>query len=100
MTRASGKMGELHVTWPRRDGNNRNIIGYKSPEVPVARARTSGVFWNTSKTRDNRRFPRTTEKTLQRQGLESVSIEGTKAGGEGEDPRQWPGVRPPKVGPR
>ena len=55
---------------------------------------------NVSKTRDNRRFPGTAEKTLQRQGLESVSVEGTTAGGEGEDPLQWPGVRPPEVGPR
>ena len=82
--------------WPRREGiitpdmadPNRNIIGYVSQEVPVASARTSGVFWNTTRTRDNRWFPGTAEKTLQRQGLESVSVEGTIAGGEGEDPLQ------------
>ena len=60
--------------------------------------RTSGAFWNTSKTRDNRRFPGTAEKTLHGQGLESVSVEGT-VGGEEEDPLLWPGVRPPEVGP-
>ena len=99
---------KMSLVWPRRDGvitqdmsdPNRNIIGYRSQEVPVANARTSGVFWNTSKTRDNRRFPGTTEKTLQRQGLDSVPVGGTKAGGEGVDPLQWPGVRPPEVGPR
>ena len=59
-----------------------------------------GVFWATSKTRDNRRrFPGTAEKTLHGQSLESVSVEGTVAGGEGEDPLQWPGVSPPEVGP-
>ena len=52
-----------------------------------------------SKTRDNRRFPGTAEKTLQGQGLESVSVEGT-VGGEEVDPLLWPGVRPPEVGPR
>ena len=51
------------------------------------------------KTRDNRRrFPGTAEKTLHRQGLESVSVEGTTAGEEGEDPLQWQGVRPPEAG--
>ena len=79
---------------------NRNIIGHRSQEVPIVNARTSGVFWCTSKTRDNRRFPGTAEKTLLRQGLESVSVEGTEAGGEGQDPLRWPGVRPPEVGPR
>ena len=79
---------------------NRNIIGHRSQEVPIANARTSGVFWCTSKTRDNRRFPGTAEKTLLRQGLESVSVEGNEAGGEGQDPLRWPGVRPPEVGPR
>ena len=99
---------KMSLVWPRRDGvitqdmsdPNRNIIGYRSQEVPVANARTSGVFWSTSRTRDNRQFPGTMEKTLQRQGLESVSVEGDKAGGEGEDPLRWPGVRPPEVGPR
>ena len=62
----------MSLKWQRRDGiitpgmadPNRNIIGYKSQEDPMVNARTSGVFWNTSKTRDNRRFPRTAEKTL------------------------------------
>ena len=94
--------------WPRNEGIitqdmsdlNRNIVGYRSQEVLVADARTSGVFWNASKTRDNRRFPGTAEKTLLRQGLESVSVEGNAAGGEGQEPLRWPGVRPPEVGPR
>ena len=98
---------QLSRIWPRRDGvispgmadPNRNIIGYQSQEVPVASARTSGVFWSTSRTRDNRRFPGAAEKTLHRQSLESVSAEGTVAGGEGEDLLLWPGVRPPEVGP-
>ena len=101
--RAPGRMSQV---WPRRDeiitpgmsDPNRNIIGYQSQEVPVASARTSGVFWATSKTRDNRRFPGTVEKTLQGQGLESVSAEGT-VGGEEVDPLLWSGVRPPEVGP-
>ena len=101
--RAPSRMSQV---WPRRDeiitpgmsDPNRNIIGYQSQEVPVASARTSGVFWATSKTRDNRRFPGTAEKTLHGQGLESVSVEGT-VGGEEEDPLLWPGVRPPEVGP-
>ena len=92
--------------WPRRDevitpgmaDPNRNIFGYRSQEVPVASARTSGVFWATAKGRDNRRFPGTVEKTLQRQSLESVSTAGT-VGGDEEDPLLWPGVRPPEVGP-
>ena len=96
----------MSLVWPRRDeiitpgmsDPNRNIVGYRSQEVPVASARTSGVFWSTSRTRDNRRFPGTAEKTLHRQGLESVSAEGT-VGGEEEDPLLWPGVRPPEVGP-
>ena len=68
--------------------------------VSVRRSEAPGVFWNALKTRDNRRrFPGTAEKTLHRQGLESVSVEGTTAGEEGEDPLQWPGVRPPEVGP-
>ena len=58
---------------------NRNIIGYQSQEVPVESARTSGVFWSTSKTRDNRRFPGAAEKTLLGQSLESVSAEGNRA---------------------
>ena len=98
---------QMSCIWPRRDevitpgmaDPNRNIIGYRSQEVPVASARTSGVFWATSKTRDNRRFPGTMEKTLQGQGLEYVSVKGTVGGGE-EDPLLWPGVRPPDVGPR
>ena len=102
--RAPSRMSRV---WPRRDevitpgmsDPNRNIIGYRSQEVPVASARTSGVFWATSRTRDNRRFPGTAEKTLQGQGLEYVSVEGT-VGGEEEDPLLWPGVRPPEVGPR
>ena len=101
--RNAGKMSRV---WPRRDevitpgmaDPNRNIIGYRSQEVPVASARTSGVFWATTKTKDNRRFPGTVEKTLQRQSLESVSAAGT-VGGEEEDPLLWPGVRPPEVGP-
>ena len=88
------------IITPDKSDPNRNIIGYVSQEVPVASARTSGVFWNTTRTRDNRRFPGTMEKTLHRQGLEFVSVGGTRAGGEGEDPLQWPGVRPPEVGPR
>ena len=91
------------IVWPRRDevitqdmsDPNRNIIGYRSQEVPVANARTSGVFWSTSKTRDNRRFPGTTEKTLQRQGLESVSVAHSRGRGRRPSP-----VRPPEVGPR
>ena len=102
--RAPSRMSQV---WPRRDeiitpgmsDPNRNIIGYRSQEVPVASARTSGVFWATSKTRDNRRFPGTAEKTLHRQGLEYVSVEGA-VGGEEEDPLLWPGVRPPEAGPR
>ena len=98
--------GRMSLIWPRRDeiitpgmsDPNCNILGYRSQEVPVASARTSGVFWATSRMRDNRRFPGTAEKTLHRQGLESVSAEGT-VGGEGEDPLLWPGVRPPEVGP-
>ena len=102
--RAPSRMSRV---WPRRDevitpgmsDPNRNIIGYRSQEVPVANARASGVFWATSRTRDNRRFPGTAEKTLQGQGLEYVSVEGT-VGGEEEDPLLWSGVRPPEVGPR
>ena len=102
--RAPSRMSRV---WPRRDevitpgmsDPNRNIIGYRSQEVPVANARTSGVFWATSRTRDNRRFPGTAEKTLQGQGLEYVSVEGT-VGGEEEDPLLWSGVRPPEAGPR
>ena len=98
----------MSLKWPRRDGiitpgmadPNRNIIGYRSQEDPVANARTSGVFWATSKTRDNRRFPGTAEKTLQRQSLESVSADGTIVGGEGVDPLLWPGIRPPEIGPK
>ena len=101
--RAPSRMSQV---WPRRDeiitpgmsDPNRNIIGYRSQEVPVASARTSGVFWATSKTGDNRRFPGTAEKTLHRQSLESVSAEGTVAGGEGDDLLLWPGVRPPEFG--
>ena len=97
----------MHRVWPRREeiitpsmsDPNRNIIGYRSQEVQVASARTSGVFWATSRTRDNRRFPGTVEKTLHGQGLEYVSAEGT-VGGEEVDPLLWPGVRPPEVGPR
>ena len=96
----------MSLVWPRRDeiitpgtsDPNRNIIGYQSHEVPVASARTSGVFWATSRTRDNPRFPGTAEKTLRGQGLESVSAEGT-VGGEEVDPLLWSGVRPPEVGP-
>ena len=77
---------------------NFNFIGFRSQEVPVASARTSGVFCNRTKTRDNRRFPGTAEKTLLGQGLEYVSVTGI-AGGEGEDPLRWPGVRPPEVDP-
>ena len=99
---------KMVVVWPRRKGiitqdmadPNRNIVGYRSQEVPVVNARTSGVFWNASKTRDNRRFPGSTGKTLLRQSLESVPEGGTEAGGEGVDPLRWPGVRPPEVGPR
>ena len=99
---------KMVVVWPRRKGiitqdmadPNRNIVGYRSQEVPVVNARTSGVFWNASKTRDNRRFPGSTGKTLLRQSLESVPEGGTGAGGEGVDPLRWPGVRPPEVGPR
>ena len=54
------------------------------------------MFWSNARTRDNRRFPGTSEKTLPRQSLESVSEAGTiafhQAGEEGEDPLQWLGV--------
>ena len=79
---------------------NRNIIGYVSQEFPVKSARTSGVFWNTTRTQDNRRFPKATEKTLLRQGLESVSVGGTSVEEGEDDPLLWPGVRPPENGPR
>ena len=50
--------------------------------------------------RDNRRrFTGTAEKTRHRQGLESGSVVGTYDEEEGEDPLQWPGVRPPEVDP-
>ena len=66
-------------------------------------ALTSGVFQSHVKTRDNRRFQRAAEKTLQGQGLESVSAEGNRAmlnaEEEGDDPLLWPGVRPPEVDP-
>ena len=53
------------------------------------------------KTRDNRRrFPGTAEKTLQRQGLESASIGGTREEAGDDDPLLSPGVSPPDVGPR
>ena len=97
----------MSLKWPRRDGiitpgmadPNRNIVGYRSQEEPMVNARTSGVFWATSKTRDNRRFPGTAEKTLRRQSLESVSAGGNEVGGEGVDPLLWPGIRPPEAGP-
>ena len=99
---------QMSRVWPRRDeiisqamaDPNRNKIGYRSQEVPVANARTSGVFWSNARTRDNRRFPGTAEKTLPRQSLESVSAGGIRGGEAGEDLLLWPGVRPPDVGPR
>ena len=66
-------------------------------------ARTSGVFWSTSNTRDNRRFPGAAEKTLHGQSLESVSAEGNRAmlnvEEERDDSLLWPGVRPPEIDP-
>ena len=99
---------QMSRVWPRRDeiisqamaDPNRNKIGYRSQEVPVANARTSGVFWSSARTRDNGRFPGTAEKTLPRQSLESVSAGGIRGGEAGEDLLLWPGVRPPDVGPR
>ena len=91
--------GSNEVIPPWMADPNRSIVGYKSQELIVASARTSGVFWATSRIRDNRRFPGTAEKTLHGQGLEYVSVKGTVGGGE-EDPLLWPGVRPPDVGPR
>ena len=49
--------------------------GKTSPEQSSASAMP--VFWNAPKTRDNRRFPGTAEKTLHGQSLVSVSVEGT-----------------------
>ena len=58
---------------------NHNINGYKSQEVPVESARTSRVLWSNVKTQDNRWFPGAEEKTLQGQGLKSISAEGNRA---------------------
>ena len=73
---------------------NRKIIGYISQEVLVESATTSGVFWSNVKTRDNRQFPGAAEKTLQGQGLKSVSPEGTRAMLNVKEE-----VRPPEINP-
>ena len=99
---------EMVVVWPRREGiitqdmadPNRKIVGYRTQEFPVANARTSGVFWNASKMRDNRRFPGAAGKTLPRQSLESVPAGGAAEEEEIIDPLTWPRVRPPENGPR
>ena len=104
-TTRGGPSGRNATVWPRREGiitpelvdPNRNIVGYRAQEFPVANARTSGVFWNKTKTQDKRRFPKAMEKTLQRQGLESVSIGGTCEEEGEDDPLLWPGVRPPDI---
>ena len=98
--------GKAGCIWPRRDeiitpwmaDPNRSRIGYSSQEVVVCNARTSGVFWTSARIRDNRTFPKNAEKTLQRQGLESVSAEGMSPE-EAEDHLLWPGVRPPEGNP-
>ena len=97
--------GKNTTVWPRSEeiitpelaDPNRNIVGYTTQEFPVANARTSGVFWNRTRTKDNRRFPKTMEKTLQRQGLESVSMGGREGEETSDDILLWPGVRPPDL---
>ena len=87
--------GSNEVIPPWMADPNRNIVGYRSQEPMVSSARTSGVFWTTSRIRDNRRFPGTAEKTLHGQGLESVSAAGTNTR-EAEDHLLWTGARPPE----
>ena len=94
---------------PSRDGiitpgmSDLTNHGYRSQEVTVSNARTSGVFWHNAGVRDLRQFPGTTKKTLHRQSLEYVFVPGTSPSynvGHGEqDPLQWPGVRPPDKDP-
>ena len=65
---------------PRRDGLITQVMsdpnftnpGYRSQEAYFVNARTSGVFWCSSKTRDQRQFLWTKKKTMQRQGIGSV----------------------------
>ena len=83
---------KVFLLWQMMSDPNLSNLDYRSEEVPLANARTSGVFWRNSKARDHRLFFGTTKKTLQGQGLESAFVPGTSYHvGEGEqDPLQWP----------
>ena len=73
---------------------------YRSQEVSLANARTSGIFLCRTKIRELRQFPGATKKTLHGQSLESVFVPETltlKDVEVGElGPLLWPAVRPPR----
>ena len=72
---------------------NRTYSGYRTQEVLVVNARTSGVFWCNSKTRDCRQFPGITKKTLRDRASNPSSPRERDLPEEGsQDPSLWSGV--------
>ena len=63
---------ELASSTPEMADPIRVQPGYKSQEVSLVYAKTSGFYWFRTKTSDLRQFSGAAKKTLQGQSLESV----------------------------
>ena len=107
-TPARGRRARKSRFLPRRDeiitqemaDPNRTNSGYHAQEDLVASARTSGVFWCNSRTRDRRQLPGTTKKTLlDRASNPSSPRERNLPEEDSQDPSEWSRVSPLDIDP-
>ena len=107
-TPARGRRARKSRFLPRRDeiitkemaDPNRTNSGYHAQEDLVASARTSGVFWCNSRTRDRRQLPGTTKKTLlDRASNPSSPRERNSPEEDSQDPSEWSRVSPLDIDP-